>query len=290
MKDRTKKGLLDLLLLLAGTLLLAFAVKCIYEPLDMVTGGFSGLAILIKAVTEHMVPGGIPLGVSSLLLNIPVFHVEQRRQHIGSAGSTPGAQHQTDTKSHDTATKGTTDDMVIGCAFGGGIMGFGIGLVLRTRSTTGGTDMLAALLHMKFQQYSIVRIMQVIDAVIVLAGLSLFGLKSGLYAIIAIVITTKVSDLTVEGFKMSKAVYILSEKSEEIAQATMMELDRGMTGLHAKGMYTRQEKCMLLCVVSRKEIVWLKEIVMKTDPKAFLIICDAREVWGEGFQSYSEKM
>lgn len=73
MKDRTKKGLLDLLLLLAGTLLLAFAVKCIYEPLDMVTGGFSGLAILIKAVTEHMVPGGIPLGVSSLLLNIPVF-------------------------------------------------------------------------------------------------------------------------------------------------------------------------------------------------------------------------
>ena len=89
---------------------------------------------------------------------------------------------------------------------------------------------------------------------------------------------------------MSKAVYILSEKSEEIVQATMMELDRGMTGLHAKGMYTRQEKCMLLCVVSRKEIVWLKEIVMKTDPKAFLIICDAREVWGEGFQSYSEKM
>ena len=73
MKDRTKKGLLDLLLLLAGTLLLAFAVKCIYEPLDMVTGGFSCLAILIKAVTEHMVPGGIPLGVSSLLLNIPVF-------------------------------------------------------------------------------------------------------------------------------------------------------------------------------------------------------------------------
>ena len=80
---------------------------------------------------------------------------------------------------------------------------------------------------------------------------------------------------------MSKAVYILSEKSEEIAQATMMELDRGMTGLHAKGMYTRQEKCMLLCVVSRKEIVWLKEIAMKTDPKAFLIICDAREVYGE---------
>ena len=73
MKDRTKKGLLDLILLLAGTALMAFAVKCIYEPLDMVTGGFSGLAILIKAVTEHVVPGGIPLGVSSLVLNIPVF-------------------------------------------------------------------------------------------------------------------------------------------------------------------------------------------------------------------------
>lgn len=291
MKDRTKKGLLDLLLLLAGTLLLAFAVKCIYEPLDMVTGGFSGLAILIKAVTEHMVPGGIPLGVSSLLLNIPVFLWAFWKKGKTFAGKSFAAMILLSLwLSILPAWTLAGDDMVIGCAFGGGIMGFGIGLVLRTRSTTGGTDMLAALLHMKFQQYSIVRIMQVIDAVIVLAGLSLFGLKSGLYAIIAIVITTKVSDLTVEGFKMSKAVYILSEKSEEIAQATMMELDRGMTGLHAKGMYTRQEKCMLLCVVSRKEIVWLKEIVMKTDPKAFLIICDAREVWGEGFQSYSEKM
>ena len=150
--------------------------------------------------------------------------------------------------------------------------------------------MLAALIHMKLQQYSIVRIMQVIDAVIVVAGLSLFGLKSGLYAIIAIVITTKVSDITMEGFKMSKAVYILSEKTEEIAEAVMRELDRGVTGLQAKGMYTQKEKCMLLCVVSRKEIVWLKEIAMKTDPKAFLIISDTREVWGEGFQSYSEKM
>ena len=242
MKDRTKKGLLDLLLLLAGTLLLAFAVKCIYEPLDMVTGGFSGLAILIKAVTEHMVPGGIPLGVSSLLLNIPVFLWAFWKKGKTFAGKSFAAMILLSLwLSILPAWNLAGDDMVIGCAFGGGIMGFGIGLVLRTRSTTGGTDMLAALLHMKFQQYSIVRIMQVIDAVIVLAGLSLFGLKSGLYAIIAIVITTKVSDLTVEGFKMSKAVYILSEKSEEIAQATMMELDRGMTGLHAKGMYTRQE-------------------------------------------------
>ena len=283
MKDRTKKGLLDLLLLLAGTLLLAFAVKCIYEPLDMVTGGFSGLAILIKAVTEHMVPGGLPLG-SSLLLNIPVFLWAFWKKGKTFAGKSFAAMILLSLwLSILPAWNLAGDDMVIGCAFGGGIMGFGIGLVLRTRSTTGGTDM-------KFQQYSIVRIMQVIDAVIVLAGLSLFGLKSGLYAIIAIVITTKVSDLTVEGFKMSKAVYILSEKSEEIAQATMMELDRGMTGVNAKCMYTWQEKCILLCVVSRKEIVWLKEIVMKTDPKAFLIICDAREVWGEGFQSYSEKM
>ena len=190
MKDRTKKGLLDLLLLLAGTLLLAFAVKCIYEPLDMVTGGFSGLAILIKAVTEHMVPGGIPLGVSSLLLNIPVFLWAFWKKGKTFAGKSFAAMILLSLwLSILPAWNLAGDDMVIGCAFGGGIMGFGIGLVLRTRSTTGGTDMLAALLHMKFQQYSIVRIMQVIDAVIVLAGLSLFGLKSGLYAIIAIVIT-----------------------------------------------------------------------------------------------------
>ena len=139
MKDRTKKGLLDLLLLLAGTLLLAFAVKCIYEPLDMVTGGFSGLAILIKAVTEHMVPGGIPLGVSSLLLNIPVFLWAFWKKGKTFAGKSFAAMILLSLwLSILPAWNLAGDDMVIGCAFGGGIMGFGIGLVLRTRRYAGG--------------------------------------------------------------------------------------------------------------------------------------------------------
>lgn len=106
----------------------------------------------------------------------------------------------------------------------------------------------------------------------------------------SIAVATKVSDITLEGLDVSRAVYILSDETQKISDVILSEMDRGVTGIQAKGMYTKQEKCMLLCVVSRKQIVWLKETVMEIDPKAFLIICDAREVWGEGFQSYSEKI
>ena len=275
----------DYILILIGASIMGFAIKNIYDPIGLVTGGASGVAIILKKQF------GVPLWLTNTAINIPLFAAAAKLKGWSFIKRTLLATVTLSVSLYVIPEMPfLMDDLFLTALFGGLITGAGAGIVFACQATTGGTDMLAALLHMKFQQYSIVRIMQVIDAVIVLAGLSLFGLKSGLYAIIAIVITTKVSDLTVEGFKMSKAVYILSEKSEEIAQATMMELDRGMTGLHAKGMYTRQEKCMLLCVVSRKEIVWLKEIAMKTDPKAFLIICDAREVWGEGFQSYSEKM
>ena len=134
------------------------------------------------------------------------------------------------------------------------------------------------------------RLIQIIDALIVVSGLYLFGWKSGLYAVFSIAVATKVSDITLEGLDVSRAVYILSDETQKISDMILSEMDRGVTGIQAKGMYTKHEKCMLLCVVSRKQIVWLKETVMKIDPQAFLIICDAREVWGEGFQSYSEKI
>ena len=168
-------------------------------------------------------------------------------------------------------------------------MGIGISAVLSRGGTTGGTDMVAALIQTKMRHYSVVQIMQVMDAAIVIAGLYVFGLRSTLYAVVSIFVSTKVSDGFLEGFKNSKAALIITNHYKEVAARVMDELGRGVTGMDAKGMYTQDYKCVLYCVVSRKEIVQLKEIVNDVDPDAFVIVSDVREVLGEGFMEYSSQ-
>ena len=146
--------------------------------------------------------------------------------------------------------------------------------------------MLAALLQRKFRQYSIAQIMQVLDAAVVLLGAAVFGIRYALYALIAIYAVSKVSDGLLEGLKFSKQAYIISDRYEEIAQAVMTRMERGVTAVDAVGMYSGEGKKMLFCVVSRKEIVVLREIVAEFDRRAFVIVSDVREVFGEGFIEY----
>lgn len=286
---RKKSKLTDMILIILGTALMALTIKCIYDPISMVTGGFSGLAIVIKDITSALSPkGGIPLSITSFVLNIPVFLLAWRIKGKAFVGKSFLAMTLLSVwlaiwPQWDLTAGG---DYVLSCIFGGGLFGVGMGLVLLARCTTGGTDMLAALIQKKLAHYSVVQIMQVIDAVIVLLGLYIFGLKATLYAIVAIIITTKVSDVILEGMHVSRAVYILAKDTKKIADQIIEVMDRGVTGLCARGMYTDQERCMLFCVVSKKEIAALKDLVMSVDDSAFVIVCDAREVWGEGFQSY----
>lgn len=178
------------------------------------------------------------------------------------------------------------DDILLSALFGGLISGVGSGMVFMTQATTGGTDMLAALLQKIMPHYSVPQIMQVLDAAIVLTGAAVFGIRPTLYALIAIYAVTRMSDGILEGLKFSKMVYIISDRYEEIAGTIMEEIDRGVTGLRAEGMYSGSDKMMLCCVVSRKEISQIKEIVREYDPRAFVIVSDVREVLGEGFIEY----
>lgn len=162
-------------------------------------------------------------------------------------------------------------------------MGVGIGLVFLSQATTGGTDLIAAIIQHFWRHYSIADILQVIDALIVLAGAYLFGIQMALYAVISVYLVSKVSDGIIEGLKFSKAAFIITRKPDELSQILMDELSRGVTGLSAKGMYSGEKKNMLFCVVSRKEIVRLKELALNLDPDAFVIVTDVREVLGEGF-------
>lgn len=143
--------------------------------------------------------------------------------------------------------------------------------------------MMAAIIQKYLKHYSIAQIMQFIDGMIVIVGMYVFGIHKAMYAIIAVFLVTKVSDGLIEGLKFCKAVYIITDKPEEISNMVINDLDRGITGIQATGMYSGNEKLMLFCVVRKKEIVALKERIDDIDPKAFVIVTDAREVHGEGF-------
>lgn len=269
--------------LILGAFIIGFAIKNIYDPVNLVTGGVSGISIIAKEVWR------IPLWITNTVLNIPLFLFSIRVK---------GWQFIKRTLVSTVALSLSlylipemyflTDDLFLAALFGGLISGVGVGLVFLQSATTGGTDMLAALIQRKFKHYSIAQIMQVLDAVIVLAGASVFGIRYALYALIAIYAVAKLSDGMIEGLKFAKQAYIISDKSKEIAEAVMEQLERGVTAIEAVGMYSGQQKKLLYCVVSKKEIVKLKEIVAEYDPAAFVIVSEAKEVFGEGFIKYRQ--
>ena len=274
----------DYLFIFMGTGIMALAIQCIFEPIGLVTGGFSGIAIIIRKMTAGIVEGGVPLWLTNLALNVPVFIaalIIKGRKFLGrTVIGTVLLSFWLYVIPQVDLTQG---DYMLSAVFGGVITGIGIGFVLLAKATTGGTDMVSALIQKYVRHYSVVQILQVIDGMVVLAGLYVFGLKPALYAIVAIFITSKVSDALMEGMKYSKAAFIITDYYKEIADAIMTQLDRGLTGLDATGMYSGDKKTVLYCVVSKKEIAELKDIVAKIDPKAFVIVTDAREVFGEGF-------
>ena len=275
---------LEYLMIIVGTGLMALAINSVFDASGMVTGGFSGIAIIIKAWTKGLVNGGIPLWVTNCVLNIPLFFIAWRvkgfsfikKAILGEISLSVWLAIQ-------PVFHLAGDDLLLAALYGGVIQGVGIGLVFLGGGTTGGTDMMAAIIQKFLQHYSISQIMQIIDGAVVVVGMYVFGIHKALYAIIAVYLVTKVSDGLIEGLKFSKAVYIITEKPEEIAGIIMEDLDRGATGINVKGMYSGQDKLMLFVVVNKKEIVMLKEKVDEIDPQAFVIVTDAREVHGEGF-------
>lgn len=283
-----KRGTLyNYLMITLGTGILAFGIACFYDQVGLVTGGFSGLAIVIKSLTGGLVEGGIPLWFTNIALNIPVFILAYFLKGKDFIGRTLFGASMLSVWLYILPSINLPEgDYMIASIFGGVCAGAGIGFVIRVGATTGGTDMVSALIQMKMRHYSIVQILQVIDGMVVLLGFFVFGMRPTLYAIIGIIVQTKVSDLIVEGFNYTKAAYIITDKHEEVAKVIMEDLQRGLTGLQAKGMYTGKDKCVLFCIVSQKEIVRLKDMVHEIDEHAFVIVSDVREVLGEGFQEY----
>lgn len=288
-KNKKMLQLRKYFIIIIGAILMALSVNLVYEPIGMVTGGFSGLGIVVKKLTGNLVKGGIPVYLFNLVCNIPLFLVS-----IKMKGKKFVFSALIGTISYILALRVIPiydlkfQDSLLASIFGGVIGGAGIGLVFSASASTGGTDMLATLVHLYKQYITIPQILTYIDGIIIFIGALTFGIGNALYTIIAVFITAKVSDGILEGLKFAKMAYIISDEYEVIAQAILNTLNRGVTGLSAKGMYSNQDRKMLFCVVSKKEIVKIIEITQRIDPKSFVIVSDVREVMGEGFIEYRQ--
>lgn len=280
----TKK---EFFLIFLGVNILAIGINFFLAPLNLVTGGISGLGIVVEELGDMFFGFPIPIWLTTLALNIPLFVISIKQRGFEFAKKSlyavillSVALWYMELIPNPFALG---DDLLLAAVFGGVGLGVGIGVVLRASATTGGTDMLASIIKFKLPKFPIAKLMLIIDGCIILSGFFLFGAHKAMYAIISVVITSKMIANVLEGTHFAKAAFIISDKSEEISIAIMERIPRGSTGLKARGMYSKNDKEMLFTVVSQKEITKLREIIREIDPKAFVTIADVKEVLGEGF-------
>ena len=274
----------DWFFLLAGTALMAVGAEGFFEHADLVAGGITGIGIMLDAWTSVRFDVHIPLWFVNFAGNLPLFLIAWKRKGKDFVSRSMLAAALFSLMLYvEELFPLYSSDPLLAAVFGGTALGVGLGLVLSVDSTTGGVELAATLLHLKFRSVSVPRFIFILDAVIILAGMVFFGVEMGLYAILAVFITDQFLGWVVEGPSYARAAWIISEKSEEISGALMTELGRGVTAFSAAGKYTGQEREVLFCVFSQKEVHSVKSIIMNIDKNAFFLVTDIREVLGKGF-------
>ena len=264
-----------------GSVVAASAYNLFLVPNKIAPGGVGG----IGTVFYHLY--GIPVGVSMLIMNVPLFLMSIKilggRFGIKTLYATIALSVSIDLLSFLPLI---TEDLLLASLFGGLILGSGLGIVFMQGATTGGTDIAAKLFHRGIPHVSIGTLLLLIDmAVVILAAVVFRNYQLALYAIITLFVIAKVLDAILEGVDFAKAVYIISDETDNISGRIMNELARGVTGFKIVGKWTNTDREMLLCVVRRREVHELKEIVAEIDPEAFVFLADIREVLGEGFKA-----
>jgi uncharacterized membrane-anchored protein YitT (DUF2179 family) len=274
----------DYALVLAGALLQAIALRLFLVPANLVSGGISGISQLINHFT------GWPIGVMVFVGNLPLFVLGWRllggRRFVFRTIAAVAAY----SLFADLLLflpffpkNGITDDLVLNALYGAVVSGIGYGLVYRAQGTSGGSDILARILN-RWRGIPMTQSYLITDTLVILAAGFVFGWKQALYALIALYVSGLVVDSTLEGAGTVRTALIVTGQAETVAGRIMSEMERGVTILDGTGAYTNEPRPVLYCVVSRSEVQQLKTIVHETDPKAFMVIGQAHEALGEGFQ------
>ena len=275
-----KNILKEYLLITLGCIIMAAGVSLFLLPNELSTGGFAGIGTIIYYLFK------IPLGTTMLLLNIPLliiayFRVGKKLLFRSIYGT---AIFSILVDIFDTV-KVATNDKLLACIYGGVLTGIGTAIILKYQASTGGSDLLSYVIKSFKNEYRTSNIIFLIDFIIIALNVIFFKkIEIGLYSAIAIFLMGKMIDIIFEGVNFTKIVLIISPKYNEIAKEVGEEISRGSTGIYAKGMYTNEEKMMLLCVGSRTEAYAIENIAKKEDENSFIMILNAREVLGKGFK------
>lgn len=249
-------------------------------PNQLSSGGFAGIATIIYYFFE------INMATTIIILNIPLFIIGFIKLGTKFILKTIFATFLYSIMiDFFELFPLIENDKFLASSYGGILIGIGLALVLKANTSTGGTDLIAHIAQNYKINLKMSTIITLVDAVVIGSNLLAFrNLEIGLYSVIAIYIIGKMIDIVFEGINFCKVIYIVSDKYEELIEIINLQIKRGATGLYAKGSYTHKNKMMIMCVAKRNDIEKIKSISKKIDPNSFIIVTDAREVYGLGFK------
>jgi len=281
MKENNK--IVQIILLVLGTLILAVAINILFLPNNLSTGGASGIALIIYYLYK------IPVGFTVILINIPLFIISLKT--LGWKFCSKAIIGTILLSVFIELTSGVSNivkieqDLFLGSIFGGLLNGIGLSLVFKADGSTGGSDLLAQIIYKKRPVSSIGQILLVIDSVVIISNAIVFNsISIALYSVIALYISKKTTDIIFEGIEYTKAVNIISKEGEKIAKEIIDRTDRGVTTSKCVGVYTNEEYTHVISVVTTPQLPMVKKIVKNIDKGAFIYISDTREVLGLGFK------
>lgn len=284
MKSKAKQPMLSYLVITVASAIYALGFDWCYAPNQIGFGGITGLAQVINAAVPVL-----SIGVLVIILNIPLFFLGWRLLGGHLLLSSLYAMFISSVFVDLMAAFITFKPMdpMLAAIFGGILVGLSLGLIFLQGATTGGTDLAARLLKLRLSWLPMGKLLMGVDLVVIAAAAVAFGnLSSALYGVVSLYISTVVMDMVLYGMDSAKVAYIISQRPEDISKGIFREMDRGVTILHGEGAYSGEEKRVLMCAFKQRQIVPLKHLVKEIDPTAFIIVCDAHEVLGDGFRSY----
>lgn len=267
------------LALFVGNLIAAIGITSFYIPQHLLSNGISGVGILLYYAF------GIPAGTANFALNIPIllacYKFMGKKYTFISVAGTFWLSALIDATSFMSSWK-LIEDPMLSCIAGGLITGVGFGILYRYNVNSGGLDVVGAIMK-KYYALDIANVVMILNTVILVIAAFMFSLQLAVLTFVGIYIGTYITNKVVIGLKQRKSVFIISNRSDVIANILMRYVGHGATFLHGQGAYTMQDKRVIYAVIKLTEVAKVKELVNKLDPKAFMIISDASEVIGRGF-------
>ena len=285
-------------LLLVSTFLISFASYSLIGPNQFTIGGVSGIAILLNTLSGGKIPqSAVLIGINASLIVLSFFFVKRRFAYLSASHILLQTLWmvliETAFPNFKIQFEGGGEKIFAAIA-GGLCIGTAVALAFKLGGSTGGADIVAVMIQKKVSAGSIARVIFAINAVIIGSSLFVFydGEKSIAYNLLPIMmsafeayIEAKTNDSITNGFQSAIEFRIITTKPQEMSQALMRELSRGVTALPATGMYTNTEKSMLLCVISRRQVNALRRVMRSVDPESFAVMASVSQVLGQGFYS-----